>query len=220
MIINGSGFKYPLNLYSDISAFREEDRERCYYFHKDAGGAELPCDPRETVESILEEHFGGDILPKLIHAVYRDGLSVEQAAGNCGVTADRAEQRIIKAFRDFNYFPLYRDRLKSGTDDVKNAAYKQQREEYLKMLDADYRIRFGKPLKSTLIHSFVEEGALSGASDDVLKKSGIRDLKALTALTEDELSLVFRNNESGKAEVKRLLEKYSLALFAENKMNN
>lgn len=217
MIINGSGFKYPLNLYSDISAFREEDRERCYYFHKDADGTELPCDPRETVESILEEHFGGDILPELIHAVYRDGLNVERAAGNCGVTAGEAEQRIIKAFRDFNYFPLYSDRLKSGTDAVKNASYKKQREEYLKMLDADYRNRFGKPLRNTLIHGFTEEGILSEAADEILKKSGIRDLKSLTALTEDELSLVFRNNESGKAEVKQLLEKHNLALFDVNK---
>lgn len=214
MIINGSGFEYPLNLYSDISAFREEDRERCYYYHQDAAGAALPCDPLETVEHILSEHFGGDILPQLIHSVYKCGLSIEEAAQSCGISADRAEQRIIKAFRDFNYFPLFRDTLRSGADAERNEAFALRREEHIKNLSSGFKNRCGKSLRSVLVHDFVSTGELSGKTDELLKKYEIRDLNSLASLTETELSLIFRGNESEKAEIKQLLAQNNLALFA------
>ena len=122
MILNARGLEYPLNLYCDISEFKEEDEARCYYYHKTAD--RLPPDIFETMEYLLKEYFNGRDGIDLVRGIYE---REEKMPEN-----ETARTVISRFFRDMLYYPRYNEVLNFGNNPDKLKESEEKRQAFIK----------------------------------------------------------------------------------------
>ena len=196
MILNARGLEYPLNLYCDISEFKEEDEARCYYYHKTAD--RLPPDIFETMEYLLKEYFNGRDGIDLVRGIYE---REEKMSEN-----ETARTVISRFFRDMLYYPRYNELLNFGNNPDKLKETEEKRQNFIKE-------QF-KGRENVFMPDLKKQGLLSDKTDAVLKKHAIRDLKTLIGLSRQEISFYFRGDAEGTAEVFNLIESQGLKNFA------
>ena len=196
MILNARGLEYPLNLYCDISEFKEEDEARCYYYHKTAD--RLPPDIFETMEYLLKEYFNGRDGRELIRGIYERGEKMPEN--------ETARTVISRFFRDMLYYPQYNELLNFGNNPDKLKETEEKRQAFIKE-------QF-KGRENVFMPDLKKQGLLSGKTDAVLKKHAIRDLKTLIGLSRQEISFYFRGDAEGLREVLNLIESQGLKSFA------
>lgn len=113
MKYNSEGLSYPRNIYRDVELFRQENEERCYYYHKVS--TEVPQNPAETMDYLLDTFFAPrEKLINLIARLYKEGKPFADAAQAAGLTGSECEEILKKFFRDLLYFPRYNDIFSQG----------------------------------------------------------------------------------------------------------
>lgn len=113
MTINGLNLEYPLNIYSDLTLFAEENAQRCYYYH--SVSTAMPHEPKETMDYLLSEFYSRRTkLLRLIELIYMDGHSVPEAAGITGDSEENIRELLYGFYRDMLYYPRYNTILTKG----------------------------------------------------------------------------------------------------------
>ena len=116
MTFNSADLEYPLNIYSDLAAFHEENAARCYYYH--SVSTVLPAEPKKTMDFLLNTYFSGKKKTlQLIDSIYKSGVPFEEAAESTGETLEAAREILYKFYRDLLYYPRY-NAILSGQNDA------------------------------------------------------------------------------------------------------
>ena len=115
MTYNSDGLEYPENIYADVAKFCEENRERCYYYHKVS--TDMPQNAAETMDYLLENFFSRrEKLTELVELMYKGNLTFDKSTMEAGIGSEEAGEILKQFYRDLLYFPRYNEIFSKGVN--------------------------------------------------------------------------------------------------------
>lgn len=227
--INAEKLKYKLQQDLEVIRKREaEEIKKCvpypYNVLKSAHLSELKVDSyfMDNFESIMNE-ICRDREVYCVELFFKEGKTLEAIGKKLGITRERIRQIIAIAVRKFSHYVYsYETKQKIERDFADRHAFREQLiEEYKKngVITPEMEFEFGE-LKPGKLHDYdlsIDELDLSVRSFNCLRRAGIKSIKQLTYMTEDEIMKIRNMGKKSLREIrdKMLMLGYDFAQLSE-----